>query len=158
MRRHLEGSFSADYLKIVELLLSTPSSLGLKPDTDRASALHLALQWPSNAYPTIHVAGSNGKGSVVGKIAKALQHSGYRVGIYTSPHLIDFRERIAINDELIEEAAVIAGVKELLTLSKQLQIQPTFFELTSFLAFDLISFLFSCMLIIYRLGIRNFHE
>ncbi len=99
---------------------------------ENAHALNRALSFPTSTYPTIHVAGSNGKGSVTTKIAKALECAGYRVGLYTSPHLFCFRERIAINSTLISEEEVVAGLEPLFSLVKE----ATFFELVTFLAFD----------------------
>src|ERR1700722_3019256 len=94
------------------------------------------LGFPHRAYPCIHVAGTNGKGSVVTKIAKALELSGLKVGRYTSPHLVDFRERIAIQDEWISEEAVIEGMQRLFDFIDEHEIPATFFELTTLLAFD----------------------
>ena len=69
------------------------------------------LKNPQNKIKTIHVAGTNGKGSVSHMIASVLQEAGYRTGLYTSPHLKDFRERIKVNGEMISENDVIAFVR-----------------------------------------------
>lgn len=119
------------YESVIDYLFSIPFSQGLKPDLSRAKALNDALNFPSRSYPTIHVAGSNGKGSVALKVAKVLELSGYKVGLYTSPHLVSFRDRIVVNSLPISEEAVVEGVNKLLALQSQL----TFFELTTFLAF-----------------------
>ena len=67
---------------------------------------------PHRRYPTIHVAGTNGKGSVSHALARILQDAGLRVGLYTSPHLVDFRERIRVNGEYIPEQYVIDFVED----------------------------------------------
>jgi len=67
---------------------------------------------PHQKYPTVHVAGTNGKGSVTHMIASVLQEAGYKTGLYTSPHLKDFRERIKVNGEMISENDVVGFVKK----------------------------------------------
>ncbi len=96
--------------------------------------LNRALESPATAYPSIHIAGTNGKGSVATKVAKALGLSGLKVGLFTSPHLVSFCERISINSELISEDSAACGLKQLFDLSQSLQIKPTFFELVTVLA------------------------
>ena len=81
----------------------------------------------------IHVAGTNGKGSVCHMLASVLQEAGYKTGLFTSPHLKDFRERIKIDGEPIPEAAVIEFVKGNQSVFET--IQPSFFEMTAALAF-----------------------
>lgn len=88
---------------------------------------------PHRLFKTIHVAGTNGKGSCSHSIAAVLQAAGYRVGLYTSPHLIDFRERIRINGEMIPEEYVIRFVEEHRSFFEPLH--PSFFELTTAMAF-----------------------
>lgn len=88
---------------------------------------------PHEAYKTIHVAGTNGKGSCSHTIAAILQEAGYRVGLYTSPHLVDFRERIRVNGVPISEERVIAFVEQNRDFFEPLR--PSFFELTTALAF-----------------------
>ena len=89
------------------------------------------LGHPERGYPTIHIAGTNGKGSVAFKIAEALRLGGYRVGLYTSPHLFSYRERIAINGKRIAQSEVERGLERLLPLFET----PHFFEVMTFLAF-----------------------
>lgn len=91
------------------------------------------LNSPERAYPCIHIAGSNGKGSVATKIARALEAFGLTVGLYTSPHLFSYCERIAINSQPISEKQAEEGLAELLALSDD----TTFFELTTLLAFEI---------------------
>lgn len=88
---------------------------------------------PHNQYKTIHIAGTNGKGSCAHTIAAILQHTGLKVGLYTSPHLVDFRERIRINGEMMPQQYVIGFVEEERSFFEPLH--PSFFELTTALAF-----------------------
>ena len=88
---------------------------------------------PHRHFKTIHVAGTNGKGSCSHTLAAILQASGLKVGLFTSPHLIDFRERIRVNGEMMSEQAVIDFVEEHRSFFEPLH--PSFFELTTALAF-----------------------
>ena len=88
---------------------------------------------PHSFYATIHVAGTNGKGSVSHTLAAVLQQCGYRVGLYTSPHLVDFRERIRVNGKPIVEDYVVDFVEKERSFFEPLQ--PSFFEVTTALAF-----------------------
>lgn len=88
---------------------------------------------PHQQYATIHVGGTNGKGSVSHTLAAFLQKCGYRVGLYTSPHLVDFRERIRINGEMIPEDYVVNFVEKERAFFEPLS--PSFFEVTTALAF-----------------------
>lgn len=89
---------------------------------------------PHTQFKTIHVAGTNGKGSVSHMLASILQEAGYKTGLYTSPHLKDFRERIKINGEMISEEYVVHFVEEHQTIFKHLH--PSFFEMTVAMAFQ----------------------
>ena len=91
------------------------------------------FQYPHYKFRTIHVAGTNGKGSCSHLISAVLQKSGYKVGLYTSPHLKDFRERIRINGEMISEEAVCEFVELAQPIIAELQ--PSFFEITTAMAF-----------------------
>lgn len=88
---------------------------------------------PHKQFKTIHIAGTNGKGSCSHTLAAILQSQGYKVGLYTSPHLVDFRERIRVNRECISEERVIRFVEKEKNFFEPLQ--PSFFELTTALAF-----------------------
>ena len=105
-----------------------------KPGLDTSIALDNHLGNPHRAYKTIHIAGTNGKGSVSHTLAAILQQAGYKVGLYTSPHLVDFRERIRVNGQMISKEYVIDFVERYRSFFEPLQ--PSFFELTSTLAFD----------------------
>ena len=93
-----------------------------------------ALGHPERRFKSIHVAGTNGKGSVSHFLASILQEAGYKVGLYTSPHLVDFRERIRINGEMIPEEEVVRFHSSFLMPHSSLSL--SFFEMTVGLAFD----------------------
>ena len=88
---------------------------------------------PHRHYKTIHVGGTNGKGSCSHTLAAILQAAGYKTGLYTSPHLMDFRERIRVNGQMIPESEVVSFVENERTFFEPLH--PSFFELTTALAF-----------------------
>lgn len=125
-----------DYTQCIEHLFQRSSRVAMHRDLSYMQLLESGLEHPSESYRTIHVAGSNGKGSVSLKIASALSAEGYRVGLYTSPHLFTFRERIAINGECISEEDVVQEMREIFTLEKKCGIEASFFELTTALAFQ----------------------
>ena len=89
-------------------------------------------------YPTIHVAGTNGKGSTAHTLAAVLQSAGYRTGLYTSPHLVDFRERMRVNGRMISHEAVTDFVERYEKLRREADDmpEPSFFELTTVMAFE----------------------
>lgn len=105
-----------------------------KPGLGTSKALDDYLGNPHKDYKTIHIAGTNGKGSTSHLLAAILQEAGYTVGLFTSPHLVDFRERIRVNGKMISEDYVIRFVERYRPVFEPLQ--PSFFELTSSLAFD----------------------
>ncbi len=107
---------------------------GYKPGLERVEKLLALCGSPHKELTTLHIAGTNGKGSTSTMLAAALAESGLRVGLFTSPHLIDFRERIRINGEMVSETYVIRFVEEIRTKMPQ-DLAPTFFELTTALAF-----------------------
>ena len=107
---------------------------GYKPGLERVEALLQLCGSPHKRLTTLHIAGSNGKGSSSTMLAATLAESGLRVGLFTSPHLIDFRERIRINGEMIPQAFVIQFV-EMIRQKMPTELAPTFFELTTALAF-----------------------
>ena len=105
-----------------------------KADLNNTIAICNSLNNPQNNFKSIHIAGTNGKGSTSHMLASVLQTAGYKTGLYTSPHLKDFRERIRINGELIAEKKVIDFVEK---YSKEFEkIKPSFFEWTVGLAFE----------------------
>jgi len=120
------------YDTVIKRLFSLANNAKRKQSLSQTQKLAEALGNPQDKYPTVHIAGTNGKGSVAYKIAEALRLEGYRVGLYTSPHLFSYRERITVNHEMISEEEVIVGLEQLFELSPKSQ----FFELTTLLAFD----------------------
>ena len=105
-----------------------------KKDLTNTYLLVKHLKHPETKFKSIHVAGTNGKGSTSSMIASILQEAGYKVGLYTSPHLKDFRERIRINGEMISENFVVDFISENKSFFEANQL--SFFEMTVGLAFD----------------------
>ncbi|HCS88343.1 MAG TPA: dihydrofolate synthase [Bacteroidales bacterium] len=105
-----------------------------KPGLENTCRLMAHLSNPHLLFPAVHIAGTNGKGSTSHLIAAALQSSAYKVGLYTSPHLVDFRERIRISGEMIPEQEVIRFVENNQSFLEELK--PSFFETTMALAFS----------------------
>lgn len=103
-----------------------------KPGLQTTFALDDHFGHPHQKYKTIHIAGTNGKGSCSHTLAAILQSQGYKVGLYTSPHLVDFRERIRVNGECVSEQYVIDFVEENRAFFEPLH--PSFFELTTAMA------------------------
>ena len=128
------------YLQTIEYLFSRLpmfSRIGaaaFKKDLTNTITLCKHLGDPHQKFKSIHVAGTNGKGSVSHMLAAILQTAGYKVGLYTSPHLKDFRERIKINGEEVKEEFVIAFTDNMKPLIEE--IEPSFFEITVAMAFD----------------------
>lgn len=127
------------YQETIEYLFkSTPvfekvGASAYKPGLDTTMALDAHLGHPHRRFKTIHVGGTNGKGSVAHTLAAILQAAGHRVGLFTSPHLVDFRERIRVNGEMINEQEVIDFVAQHHSFFEPLH--PSFFELTTAMAF-----------------------
>ena len=105
-----------------------------KADIQPTVDMMAALGNPESRFKSIHVAGTNGKGSVSHFLASILQEAGYKVGLYTSPHLVDFRERIRINGEMIPQSVVVDFVDHHRDMFNRLHL--SFFEMTVGLAFD----------------------
>ena len=109
-------------------------AIALKNDLHNTISLCDALDQPQNKFKTIHIAGTNGKGSTSHMLAAILQQAGYKTGLYTSPHLKDFRERIRINGKMVPKSFVTSFVKaQKIHIQK---IEPSFFEVTVAMAFD----------------------
>lgn len=109
-----------------------------KPGFDNVIKILNILHNPQTHFKTIHIAGTNGKGSVSHFLAAILQAAGYKVGLYTSPHLVDFGERIRVNGEKIDKQYVVDFVKNYQDFIKE--IHPSFFEVATSMAFDYFSF------------------
>lgn len=123
-----------DYLFSQLPMFQKVGNSAFKKDLSNTLAISEVLKHPENQFKSIHIAGTNGKGSVSHALASILYEAGYKVGLYTSPHLLDFRERIRINGKMISEAAVIEFVEKHKSIFSK--IRPSFFEWTVGLAFD----------------------
>lgn len=127
-----------NYQETVEYLFSsTPvfekiGAAAYKPGLQNTYALDEHLGHPHTQYKTIHVAGTNGKGSCSHTLAAILQEAGYRVGLFTSPHLVDFRERIRVNGKCVDEEYVVRFIEKHRSFFEPLH--PSFFELTTLMA------------------------
>lgn len=126
-------SETLDYLYNVAPLFQNIGQGAYKEGLSNTHALDEHFGHPHRKFRTIHVAGTNGKGSCSHTLAAILQSSGLKVGLYTSPHLVDFRERIRVNGEMISEQRVIDFVEQERSFFEPLY--PSFFELTTALAF-----------------------
>ena len=132
-----------NYAQTIEYLFTTTPSFqqvgadAYKPGLERILSFCYHLGDPQKNFKTIHVAGTNGKGSVSHMLASVLQHSGYRVGLFTSPHLRDFRERMRVDGEMISERRVVDFVAR--HKDKMRELDLSFFEMTTAMAFDFFS-------------------
>ena len=126
-------SEAIDYLYRQAPMFQQHGAKAYKSGLENTVALDAVFNHPHRAYKTIHVAGTNGKGSTSHLLASVLQCAGYKVGLYTSPHLRDFLERIRVNGTMISEQAVVDFVEAHQALVEELQ--PSFFEITTALAF-----------------------
>src|SRR5664279_1586263 len=115
-------------------LFSNIGKKAYKADLHNTLSLCKQLGDPQEKIKTIHIAGTNGKGSTSHMLAAVFQQCGYKTGLYTSPHLKDFRERIRINGEMISQDFVVEFVEKTKALSEQ--INPSFFELTFVMALE----------------------
>lgn len=121
------------YLYSAAPLFQNVGQHAYKPGLSTSHTLDSHFGHPHRFFATIHVAGTNGKGSVSHSLASILQEAGYRVGLYTSPHILDFRERIRVNGEMISQQRVIDFIATERSFLEPLH--PSFFELTTALAF-----------------------
>lgn len=132
-----------DYNEALDLLYSSVPAFhaigagAYKPGLATSRALDDLAGNPHRRYPTIHVAGTNGKGSTSHTLAAILSSAGLRTGLYTSPHIFDFRERIRVDGEMISREEVASFVERWMKVSREHpELQPSFFELTSTMAFE----------------------
>lgn len=121
-----------DYMFSSMPMFQRIGALAYKPDLNNTLEICRITNQPQNDFPSVHIAGTNGKGSVSHMIASVFQESGFATGLFTSPHLTDFRERIKINGEMIPQAAVVSFVEQYKDDFER--IQPSFFEVTFALA------------------------
>src|SRR5438874_9205552 len=131
------------YLLTLGRELAAPTqAAATKFDLENICVLAERLGRPERAYPSVHIAGTNGKGSTAAFLECILRHAGYRTGLYTSPHLERINERIRINGEEIADAAFasvfsrIQSTIEQLLASGKLRAHPTFFECVTAIAFS----------------------
>lgn len=115
-------------------MFSRMGSAAFKKDLTNIRILCERLGNPHTKFKSIHVGGTNGKGSVSHMLAAVLQTAGYKTGLYTSPHLYDFRERIRINGAMVSESFVVDFVEKIKPVIEE--IEPSFFEITVAMAFD----------------------
>ena len=115
-------------------MFSRVGAAAYKPGLDTTIELDRIFGHPHRHFKSIHIGGTNGKGSTSHTLAAMLQAQGNKVGLYTSPHLVDFRERIRVNGEMIPRSAVTDFVERWRLSSSELH--PSFFELTMMMAFD----------------------
>jgi len=131
------------YREVLDFLFSSlpmyqrTGSAAYKIDLEVTHTMDAYFHHPHNKYPSIHIAGTNGKGSVSHMLASVLQEAGLKTGLYTSPHLKDFRERIKINGDLIPKKYVIDFIND--NFSFLSKIKPSFFEMTAAMAFQYFS-------------------
>ena len=128
-----------DYLYNVTPVFEHVGASAYKPGLLTTETLDQHYGHPHRAYKTIHVAGTNGKGSCSHALASILQEAGYRVGLYTSPHLVDFRERIRVNGQPASQEFVVDFVEDFIRWNTSRGadevLHPSFFELTTAMAF-----------------------
>lgn len=127
-------SQTIDYLFTRLPMFSRIGAAAIKKDLSNTLALCDSLNNPHQHYKSIHIAGTNGKGSVSHMLAAILQTAGYKTGLYTSPHLKDFRERIKVNGEMVSEDFVVDFTQRIHPEIDR--IEPSFFEITVAMAFE----------------------
>src|SRR5580698_1944264 len=123
-----------DYLFSKLPMYSRIGAAAYREDLTNTLLLLESIGNPERRFRSVHVAGTNGKGSTSHMLAAIFQEAGYKTGLYTSPHLKDFRERIRINGKMIDEAAVVDFVDRIRPVSESFD--PSFFEVTVAMAFD----------------------
>ena len=123
-----------DYLYTRLPIFSRIGAAAIKPNLDNTIAICKFLGHPEKKIKTIHIAGTNGKGSTSHMLASIFQEAGYKTGLYTSPHLYDFRERIKVNGQMCSQDFVIDFTNKVKPCIEK--IEPSFFEITVGMAFD----------------------
>ena len=123
-----------DYLYTRLPMFSRIGAAAIKPNLDNTIAICNFLGNPEKKFKTIHIAGTNGKGSTSHMLASIFQEAGYKTGLYTSPHLYDFRERIKVNGQMCSQEFVIDFTNKIKPCIQN--IDPSFFEITVGMAFD----------------------
>lgn len=131
---------SIDYATVTSYLYGLKATHGLKFGIDRMRLLAVALQHPESKVPCVHVAGTNGKGSVVAMLDAILHTAGWRTGMYTSPHLVMLGERVQVNRQALTPEEIVAFAEELRPVAEALgrinaEDHPSFFEFMTAMAF-----------------------
>lgn len=133
----MEYNEAIEYLYRQLPMFSRIGAAAYKPGLDTSLNLDKYFNHPHRNFKSIHIGGTNGKGSTSHMLAAILQSEGYKVGLYTSPHLVDFRERIRVNGEMIPQEEVVRFVEQFIACDYDGH--PSFFELTMMMAFDYFS-------------------
>jgi dihydrofolate synthase/folylpolyglutamate synthase len=123
-----------DYLYAKLPMYNRIGAAAIKNNLDNTLSICSYLGNPEKKFPTIHIAGTNGKGSSSHMLASIFQAAGYKTGLYTSPHLYDFRERIKVNGQMCPETFVTSFTNKVKPIIEE--IEPSFFEITVGMAFD----------------------
>jgi len=129
-----EFNQTVEYLFSKLPIFSRDGSKALKYSLENITKLSAALENPHEHFKSVHIAGTNGKGSVSHSVAAVLQANGYKTGLYTSPHLTDFRERMRVDGVMASQEFVVNFVKQHKTMIEELR--PSFFEITQVIAFS----------------------
>lgn len=130
----MEYSEALDWLMTQTPLFQNTGSKAYKEGLENTLLIDSHMGHPHKLFPTIHIAGTNGKGSVAHTLAAILQASGVKTGLYTSPHLVDFRERIKINGTPVQKEFVVKFIRDNRSFLEPLS--PSFFEVTTAMAFS----------------------
>lgn len=123
-----------DYLYTKLPYFTRDGAAALKPDLTNTLKLCAVLGNPQHQFKCIHIAGTNGKGSTSNMLSAIFQTHGYKTGLYTSPHLLDFRERIRMNGEMVSKDFIVNFVEKIIPFINE--IQPSFFEITVAMCFQ----------------------
>lgn len=128
-----------DYASVTDYLFALKAG-GVKFGIDRMRRLSAALNHPERSYPVVHIAGTNGKGSVAAMVESILRAASHRTGLYTSPHLVKLGERVQVDRQLLTEAEIVAYTAELQPVADEIGAfspdeRPTFFEFMTAMAF-----------------------
>lgn len=115
------------------------SSLGAKPSLERIENLLAFLKQPQASFKSVHIAGTNGKGSTATYISSVLTEAGYRTGLFTSPHIVTFRERIKVDGKMISELDVVRLTEKLIPFISKMREKPTAFDIITAIAFEYFS-------------------
>lgn len=123
------------YDRTIEWLYALEARRGMDFRLERLAPVLARLGHPESAFPAIHIAGTNGKGSTAAMLHAIYSRAGYRTGLYTSPHLLTFTERIRVNDSLVAEADVVGFTEEVSAAATAVGAELTFFEIATLMAF-----------------------